>query len=118
MVELQKPLVFDSKIGKIDVVDYHVIDKNYAWKAGNIVSMHGYTKSNGINRNMTESPLWTVDATTTEFFYCQSTVFELYKNRLLQKDRQFCVNLRKQNKHNTNKGKYISFTLTTIGNTI
>ncbi|XP_031639025.1 granzyme K-like [Contarinia nasturtii] len=104
VVELETPLIFGPKIGKINMIDYRIIDKNYASEGGNTVTMLGYTESDGRDRNMTVSPLKSIDATTAEFFQCQTLVYEQHMDRLIQKDREFCVNLHKGQRHNTNQG--------------
>ncbi|XP_031622742.1 chymotrypsin-like elastase family member 1 [Contarinia nasturtii] len=99
VIQLNKPLVFNSKINQIKMVtDY------YAAKAGDTVKMLGFTEGIGPNRTTTRSNLRYVESTITDFRTCHNSYWNHKMKRWVDENTQICVDLRNRTINNTNRG--------------
>ncbi|XP_031633577.1 trypsin-5-like [Contarinia nasturtii] len=106
VIELKKALPFGEHIGKIDMVDKKMIEKEYAGHTDEEVTMLGYTTSEHPKRTPSYSPLMSVVSKIADFAECKRTYRKRKQNCVLDFERQFCVALRgpHHNMHLSNAG--------------
>lgn len=85
VIQLKRTLKFGAKIGKIDL-----IEKNYKARAGEFITILGYSESNNPYRKYSDTQLRNFNSTVTDFEVCRN-IYSGSTN--LENEKQFCVML-------------------------